>query len=81
MTINTTPKVKQWPAVKGESGVDVAIRQWRAQAMREQVDAYGLALMMIREGAGSPKEIAAKVLAEWTDRVAPTHPLTPERAR
>ena len=37
----------------------------RAPELKKQVDAYGLALKMIREGADDPKKVAADVLAKW----------------
>jgi hypothetical protein len=32
---------------------------------RKQLDSYGLALMMIREGVTDPKEVAREVLAKF----------------
>jgi hypothetical protein len=37
----------------------------RAPEMKKQVDAYGVALMMIRAGTADPKKVANDVLEKW----------------
>jgi len=61
-----------WPAVKGESAFDMAVREAAEIDRKKQLDAYGLALMMIREGAENPVQIARDAIArfEWPGRPA-----------
>lgn len=56
---------KCYPSVRGESGFDVAVREAEEIHRKRQIDIYGLALMMIREGCANPANIARRALDEF----------------
>lgn len=63
-------------AVQGRREFREAYRRSRAQenAMRRQIDRYGLALMMIREGCADPQGVAAQALAGQPAGLDPEFP-------
>lgn len=49
-------------AVKGRQDFRQAYRD-----QKKQTDAYGVVLLMIREGCADPKKVAAEILAKYID--------------